>query len=142
MAFDGEISNLVSINTRIPQGSPVSPILFLIYISQMFKSNARKLVSVRLISYIDDIAIIVSSKNIRQNCRLLQNAAMKLIKWGENHYIEFDITKTELIHFDHAKRSLKYPVKIMQDTIFPKEIVRWLEIWFDRKLSFKTHVEK
>ena len=65
MAFDGEISNPVSINAGIPQGSPVSPILFLIYISQMFKSNAKKLVSVRLISYIDNIAIIVLSKNIR-----------------------------------------------------------------------------
>ena len=142
LAFDGEISNSVSINAGIPQGSPVSPILFLIYISQMFKSNAKKLVSVRLISYIDDIAIIVSSKTIRQNCRLLQNAAIELIKWGENHYIEFDMTKTELIHFGHAKRLLKYPVKIMQNTVFPKEIVKWLGIWFDRKLSFKTHVEK
>ena len=46
----------------------------------MFKSNVKKLVSVRLINYIDDIAIIVSSKTIRQNCRLLQNAAIELIK--------------------------------------------------------------
>ena len=85
---------------------------------------------------------MVSSKTIRQNCRLLQNTAIKLIEWGKDHYIEFDMTKTELIHFDHAKRSLKYPVKIMQDIIFPKEIVKWLGIWFDRKLFFKTHVEK
>src|SRR5918911_294306 len=52
------------------------------------------------------------------------------------------MTKTELIYFDHAKRSLKYPVKIMENTIFPKEIVKWLGIWFDKKLFFKTHVEK
>ena len=80
MAFNGEISNPVNINAGIPQGSPVSPILFLIYLSQLFKSNTKKLVSVRLISYIDDIAIVVLSKNIRQNCRLLQNAAIKLIR--------------------------------------------------------------
>ena len=79
MAFDGEISNSVSINAGIPQGSPVSPILFLIYISQMFKSNAKKLVSVRLISYIDNITIIVLSKTIQENCKILQNAVKKLI---------------------------------------------------------------
>ena len=50
--------------------------------------------------------------------------------------------KTELIHFNHSKESLKCSVKIMNTSIFPKEIVKWLGIWFDRKLSFKTHVEK
>ena len=50
--------------------------------------------------------------------------------------------KTELIHFDHSDKSLKKSVKIMKNRIFPQEIVRWLGVWFDRKLSFKYHVEK
>ena len=50
--------------------------------------------------------------------------------------------KTELIHFDHSNRSLKKSVKIMNNRIQPQETVRWLGIWFDRKLSFKIHVEK
>jgi retron-type reverse transcriptase len=77
LAFDGKISNSVNMNAGIPQGSPVSPILFLIYISQLFKNNSK--LHVRLISYIDDIAIIVSSRTIQENCRLLQNAVKKLI---------------------------------------------------------------
>ena len=54
--------------------------------------------------------------------------------------------KIELIHF-HSKRSLDlenelYSVKV-EDTIFqPKEVVRYLGVWLDSKLSFKTHVEK
>ena len=141
LAFDGEImNNSVSINAGIFQGSPVSPILFLIYISQLFKSNSN--LSVRMISYIDDIFLVVSSKTIQENCRILQNAVKKLINWGNNHYIEFDMKKTELIHFDYSNKSLKCPVKIMKTSIFPKEVVKWLGIWFDRKLSFKVHVEK
>ncbi len=70
LAFDGEImNNSVSINAGIFQGSPVSPILFLIYISQLFKSNSN--LSVRMISYIDDIFLVVSSKIIQENCRIL-----------------------------------------------------------------------
>ena len=49
--------------------------------------------------------------------------------------------KTELIHFDHANRSLNESVKIKEFTIKPKKVVKWLGIWFNRKLSFKIHVE-
>ena len=49
--------------------------------------------------------------------------------------------KTELIHFDHANKLLNELVKIKEFTIKPKEVVKWLGIWFDRKLSFKIHVE-
>jgi retron-type reverse transcriptase len=38
--FDGEASE---INTRIPQGSPVSPILFAIYLSCLFPFVEKKL---------------------------------------------------------------------------------------------------
>ena len=65
-----------------------------------------------------------------------------MIEWGENHHIKFNMKKIELIHFDHSNRLLNESIKIMNNTIEPKEIVRWLDIWFDRKLSFKTHVEK
>ncbi len=71
------MNNSVNINAEISQDSPISPILFLIYISQLFKCNSN--LAVRLISYIDDIAIVVSSKTIQENCKLLQYTARKLI---------------------------------------------------------------
>ena len=70
LAFDSKImNNPVSINAGISQGLPVLPILFLIYISQLFKSNSN--LSVRMISYIDDICLVVSSKTIQENCKIL-----------------------------------------------------------------------
>ncbi len=58
--------------------------------------------------------------------------------------IQFDMKKTELIHF-HSKRSIRsedYSVQIEDNLIKPKNLVRWLGIWLDPKLSFKEHVEK
>ena len=40
LAFDGERENLQPVNTGIPQGSPISPILFLIYLR--FRSEERR----------------------------------------------------------------------------------------------------
>src|SRR5436190_9275653 len=37
---------------------------------------------------------------------------------------------------------MKYSVKFMKNIILPQELVRYLGVWFDRKLSFKTHVQK
>ena len=140
LAFDNEIiTNSVTIYTGVPQGSPVSPILFLIYANQLFKCNAY--LSIRINSYVDNIGIQTSSRSTYENCKILQNAAEKLVKWGQNNHIEFDMKKTELIHFDHANRSLNESIKIKEFIIKPKEVVKWLGIWFDRKLSFKIHVE-
>src|SRR5436190_7595350 len=60
--------------------------------------------------------------------------------------MQFDMEKTELIHF-HSKRffDLKnetYSVKIRDSKIQSKDLVKWLGIWLDSKLTFKQYVEK
>src|SRR5438034_3020408 len=37
---------------------------------------------------------------------------------------------------------MKYSVKFMKNNILSQELVRYLGVWFDRKLSFKAHVQK
>ena len=51
--------------------------------------------------------------------------------------------KIELIYF-HTKRLINnnnYSILIRNNQIKPKNLVRWLEIWLDSKLSFKKYVE-
>jgi hypothetical protein len=74
------MNDSVDLYAGVPQGSSISPILFLIYVSQLFKDNSN--LTARLPSYMDDIAIAVSSRSIHENCQLLQHAATKLINWG------------------------------------------------------------
>ncbi len=37
---------------------------------------------------------------------------------------------------------MKYSVKFMKNNILFQELVKYLNVWFDKKLSFKTHVQK
>src|SRR6266536_3725963 len=60
--------------------------------------------------------------------------------------MQFDVKKTELIYF-HSKRTLdlkneKYAVKVGETIFQSKELVKYLDIWLDSKLSFKAYVEK
>jgi hypothetical protein len=57
------MNEFVDIDVRISKGFPVSPILFFIYISQLFKQN-NKFKDCLLLSYLDNITLAVSSSTI------------------------------------------------------------------------------
>ena len=136
LAFDGQIEPFEPIETGIPQGSPVSPLLFLIYIRDLFTSKACQ-----VLSYIDDIALIASSSSLGKNMKILERETKKLYDTAAKNHVEFDLEKTELIHFTKSQESRKVKLQLPNGTqVQPKELVRWLGIWFDYKLSFKQHI--
>ena len=145
LKFDGNSQEMTDIEIGIPQGSPISLILFLIYIRFLF-AERKSSINERILSYLDDIELVVSSKSIEENCQLLQKLTQDLLVKQQNNCMQFDMEKTELIHF-HSKRSFDlkneiYSVKIRDSIIQSKDLVKWLGIWLDSKLTFKQHVEK
>src|SRR5436190_14866241 len=136
---------MTDIEIGISQGSPISSILFLIYIRFLFVER-KSSTDERILSYLNDIELAMSSKSIKENCQLLQKLAQDLLIKQQNNCMQFDMKKTELIHF-YSKRffDLKneaYSVKIGNSIIQSKDLVKWLGIWLDSKLTFKQHVKK
>ena len=135
LTFDGQIELFKPIRTGIPQGSPISPILFLIYIRDLFQSRA-----VTLISYLDDISLTTSSKSFSKNTKILEREVKDLIQLGDKNAISFDIAKTELIHFQKNsknKPTLKLPSGYI---VKSKPLVKWLGVYFDENLNYKEHI--
>ena len=66
LKFDKNSQEIININIEISQDSSVSSILFLIYIRFFF--NKRINTSERILSYLDDIGLAVSSNSIEENC--------------------------------------------------------------------------
>src|SRR6266536_2723848 len=123
----------------MPQGSPISPILFLIYIRNLFQDLES-----RGMRYIDDIGLVASSESIERNCKILKESAIRIFEKGAENLIQFDPEKTELIHF-HSKRNIDENVNIYfseRYLVKTKPTVKWLGIWLDSKLNFKKHMEK
>lgn len=136
LSFDGQTEDYAEIATGIPQGSPVSPILFLIYVSKLFVSTR-----VLHISYIDDFSLTVASNSVHTNVRILEEEIKVLVELAKEKAIQFDLEKTELIHFSRTKKqlpSIRLPGGAIKE---PEKCVRWLGIWFNRSLSFREHIQ-
>lgn len=136
IAFDGQIEEFTAIDAGVPQGSPISPILFLIYISDLFESNA-----VKFISYVDDITLTATSTTLRRNKMILEREITKMCDIADQGGIQFDIKKTELIHWVGGKAPRDYPITLPDGNIIkPSNTIIWLGINFDPHLNFKAHV--
>jgi hypothetical protein len=143
LAFDGEREDLKPVSTGIPQGSPISPILFLIYLRFLFSTIHEKHPETATPSYIDDVACLVVGNSEEENCIKLESIARTAFEWGDNNAVAFDDPKTELIHFHRKRQTPQCSVTLPNGTtIQPSSVVRWLGVFFDRKLSFKAHVDR
>lgn len=136
LAFDGQIQEFAPNKSGVPQGSPVSPMLFLIYIRNLFKAT-----TVKWISYVDDISLTACSKSIKKNTQILQREAAKLVELARDSNIAFDLEKTELLHWEWNKKSRDEKLTLPNgDILKPLASVKWLGIHFDTGLTFKHHV--
>ncbi len=142
LAFDDERQKPKKITTEISQDSSISLILFLIYIRYLFLKIRAKIENLQSFSYIDDVALYVKKKNIDKNVKMLENAAKIAFTWAENNAVQFDDSKSELIHFESHKATLNQMIILLNNTVIKsKTCVRWLEVWLNRKLNFKVHVQ-
>ena len=136
LSFDNKTQEFSEIIAGIPQGSPVSPIFFLIYTRDLFPG----LQSFNL-SYIDDLSLSTSSTSLKKNVKILEQQVRLLSHQGKNLAIMFDIAKTELIHFTAKKERKERSLQLPDNTIVePKDTIKWLGIHIDNRLSFKEHI--
>ncbi|TVY89104.1 hypothetical protein LAWI1_G004647 [Lachnellula willkommii] len=100
---------------------------------------------VRRFGYADDIALLAVSTSLQTNCTLLQKDLQEALDWGIAEGVTFDPKKSELIHFTRSPQDpppatspqVSAGTHTIQESTDP---LRWLGVYFDRKLSFKHHV--
>jgi len=142
LAFDEERQKSKKIFTEISQESSILSILFLIYIWHLFLKIRARIENLQSLSYIDDVTLYVEKKSIDKNVKKLKKTTKIAFTWVNENAMQFDNSKFELIHFESHKATLNQTIMLFNDTVVKSKIcIQWLEVWLNRKLNFKMHVQ-
>jgi hypothetical protein len=136
MVINGRQEKMREISTGIPQGSPISPLLFLLYTTPLYKIIEDQ--GFETAGYIDDITIYCHGKPA-ENANRLSQILKECEKWTKDHHTAIDMgDKLGFIHFD---KSSNFPLTLPNgEQRAPQESVRLLGIELDRGLTFHQHI--
>lgn len=101
LVIDGYTNPKQKVESGIPQGSTVSPIL-LIFISGVFSQIEEKIPKITCISFVDDLGFLIGGHSPREVGRILEKAGQSALEWGANNLVTYNISKTEAILFSKA----------------------------------------
>jgi ribonuclease HI len=142
--FDQQSEDPQPYQCGLPQGSPVSPILFLIFSNAMLEKQEDP--TAIDTSYVDDVCMIQMSHSIAEANTLLEDRTEQHLRRGVHLGLSFAPSKTELLYClplnsKHKNISLSShpPLRVMNTTIIPKRQIKYLGVYIDESLSFLHH---
>ena len=140
MNMNGFLSDKISPLTGVPQGSVLSPLLFLIYVNDLQKPHHRQNSKSQ---FADDTALWDASKNVQFAAKRLRKDLRKLAKWCAKWRIKLNPEKTKIIIFSRSlSRNSKPILKLYAESLKVYPQVKFLGITFDSKFPFQKRFEE
>ncbi|KAF6515471.1 hypothetical protein HZS61_005377 [Fusarium oxysporum f. sp. conglutinans] len=136
--YQDTITPSAPLQCGLPQGSPVSPILFLLYTEPIYRLGNPQ----GRFGYADDTAILSVGDTVEETSTIVSSSVEEMVHWGAANGVSFDPKKTEVMHFSRSKLRTNPTVCHGGVEKYPEAALRWLGIWLDSRLSFRIHVEK
>jgi hypothetical protein len=95
MTIEDNIMQRHPVGTAVAQGSPLSPILFAIYTSELMKWVEEYVSKAEGLSMVDDVGRVATGSDVNHVVSILVRCAAKRIEWACRRALQFDTAKTE-----------------------------------------------
>jgi hypothetical protein len=144
LLIDGTETAPIQLTGGVPQGSPLSPILFTLYNSSLFRAAESLASGVSTLGFADDVNLLAYGRTTEANCQSLQAAHERCLNWATKYGMKFAPAKYTLIHFTRArtKYNVTAKVNLRGHEVSPSAEVRILGVQLDGKLRWGAHKSK
>ena len=139
------ISEKLDSTCRVPQGSVLGPLLFLLYMNDIQESSDK----LSFYLFADDTNILFANKNLVSYEFDVNHKLNKVYDWLIANKLTLNIKKSNFVILCPAQRKLSYQPKIVifdnkqNKKVAPehKDYVKYLRIIIDKNLSWKHHID-
>ncbi|KAF5502101.1 putative RNA-directed DNA polymerase from transposon X-element [Colletotrichum aenigma] len=154
--MQGAVSKKFWVNIGIPQGSPLSPILFLFFSISLLNKLIRdkglvsnenavlyQLKRFLIAAFVDDISFLIVSDSVEKNNKAAEKLYNALVDFAKKDGTTFSADKTKVIHLCMARQKFNDSMPNIKDAP-PKaeKAIKILGLWLDYRLTWETHVTK
>lgn len=136
VSCNGVVSGVVDTLFGVPQGSILGPLLFIIYINDMYRSTDV----LRLVHYADDTTLFFSSSCLSQLQGIVNEELRRIYMWLCVNKLSLNARKTTYMMFSNRRIVDDFEIKIMDVAVDRVSVSKFLGVLVDDKLTFGHHI--
>ena len=135
--FNNAPSDIKNIKMGLPQGAVGSPLLFLLYIDDMFRATSRCI----FLHFEDDTTIYMDGGSAEEVCNTLTQELVAVDRWLISNRLSLNVAKTSYLVFSHLNNNDDISIKMRGTDISRTRNTKFLGVIIDDELKFKEQTE-
>lgn len=136
----GAVSDTVSTNVGVPQGSILGPTLFLIYLNDLAFCIDDSDPDVHIINYADDTNVLITGEDEMTTLRKFKDTLMKISHWSVNNKLYINDGKTSALIFS-KHTSVKNKINTELPNLTVSSWSSMLGLVIDENLTWNLHID-
>ena len=139
--IDNHIASQRNVQTGVPQGSVLSPLLFLIYINDIY--NSPETLGVYLFD--NDTNLLYANKDLKSLETVINIELQKGCYWSNANKLTINAKKSNFVIFRPSQKKLSYHINLRiydntsngHTSLECKDYVKFLGVLIDKKLNLE-----
>ena len=104
VAFNNVLSGALPVNSGVPQGSVLGPVLFCLYIRSLQSIDSVA----KCFKYADDTTFLLSIPKAADPCSLISRVISHVESWCSNHKMLLNNSKTKIMHITSTSSKIPF----------------------------------